>query len=267
MIELSEHLPGNISERIRDLRKEHNLTQEQLAEITGVGKSTISRIEKGDSVTDDIALTLAKYFGVSLDYLFGVTDDTEPVNYDLKSLGLSTAAAKKLYTGEVDADVVNLLIEHKLFGEFTRAISFYFSDVMAKAFAAQNTLYDEISNIVSLIQNENAEKCSADISMNKVPVYEMNITRIKAIFSEIIEDIKADFNHNQHKEEKETREIVSFLEKSVGKTNLALRRLNAERMANGVVMAICSRHTLSEEMKTNLVNAFVPLFANDISKR
>ena len=250
---MSEHLSGNISQRIRDLRREHNLTQEQLADITGVTKSTISRIENGDSVTDDIALTLAKYFGVSLDYLFGITDDPEPINYDLKSLGLSTDAAKKLYTGEVDADVVNLLIEHSLFGEFTRTISFYFSDIMAKANAVQNTIYDEISNIVSSMKDDNAEICSADISRQKTPFYEMDIARIENMFSEIIKDIKAGFNHNQRKEEKETREIVSALEKSIGKQNLALRRLNAERMAIGVVDVICSRHTLTEEMKTNLV--------------
>lgn len=56
--------------RIRDLRKKKEMTQEELGEKFNVGKTTISNWESG--ITDppnDTLLELSNFFGVSLDYL------------------------------------------------------------------------------------------------------------------------------------------------------------------------------------------------------
>ncbi|MBQ6267146.1 MAG: helix-turn-helix transcriptional regulator [Clostridia bacterium] len=70
----AENLPATFGERVRELRKQQNLTMDDLASITGVSKSTIGRIEKGASVSTDYALLLSDFFGVSLDFLFGRTN-------------------------------------------------------------------------------------------------------------------------------------------------------------------------------------------------
>lgn len=65
-----------ISNRIKGMRKERNLSQDQLAEITGVSKTTISYYENGIRVPDaDFLVKIARYFNVSADFLLGLTED------------------------------------------------------------------------------------------------------------------------------------------------------------------------------------------------
>ena len=56
--------------RIRDLRKDMDLRQSDLAERTGIDQRTISNYETGKTAPDAYALIkLADFFGVSIDYL------------------------------------------------------------------------------------------------------------------------------------------------------------------------------------------------------
>ena len=64
-----------IGERLLQLRKEANLTQDELAAILKINKHSISSYERGKSEPpDEIKIAIAKYFNVSVDYLLGVTD-------------------------------------------------------------------------------------------------------------------------------------------------------------------------------------------------
>lgn len=68
-----------LSERIKLLREELNLTQFQLAEKLGIATSSISQYESGDRIpSDDIKIKLAKFFDVSLDFLMGLSDIRNP---------------------------------------------------------------------------------------------------------------------------------------------------------------------------------------------
>ena len=58
--------------RLKELRKEKKLTQEELAGEIGVSKITILRWENGErQIKPDKAQALADYFGVSVGYLLG----------------------------------------------------------------------------------------------------------------------------------------------------------------------------------------------------
>ncbi|MCD8144437.1 MAG: helix-turn-helix domain-containing protein [Oscillospiraceae bacterium] len=60
-------------QRLRDLRKQKNMTQKQLATMIGVQNSIISFYEVGDRMpSPEIIIRLAKVFHVSTDYLLGV---------------------------------------------------------------------------------------------------------------------------------------------------------------------------------------------------
>ncbi|HJD01977.1 MAG TPA: helix-turn-helix domain-containing protein [Candidatus Mediterraneibacter excrementavium] len=61
--------------RIRELRNERGLRQEDLAEIINVSQQTISRLENGEnSLPADILVDLSKYFRVSADYILKLSD-------------------------------------------------------------------------------------------------------------------------------------------------------------------------------------------------
>lgn len=68
----------NLADRLRILRQEKRLTQDQLGKMFGVGKSTISMYENENSTPDDeLKKKLAEFFEVSLDYLMGSSDIKE----------------------------------------------------------------------------------------------------------------------------------------------------------------------------------------------
>lgn len=80
-------------DRLIRLRKELNLTQEELAQKIGYTRTAISAWEIGrnePSNTDTIKL--AEYFGVSTDYLLGKSDIRNPENKDLDKLQIGLSA-------------------------------------------------------------------------------------------------------------------------------------------------------------------------------
>lgn len=75
--------------RIRALRKKHDITQEHLGSIVNVQKSAISKYELGRSdPSPDVLKKMADYFDVSIDYLLGgdrnndVTEKAQQMFYD-----------------------------------------------------------------------------------------------------------------------------------------------------------------------------------------
>ncbi|AEE97710.1 helix-turn-helix domain-containing protein [Mahella australiensis] len=68
-----------LGQRIKQLRKEHNMTQEEFGKLFGIVKSTVSLYEHDKSIPDDsIKKMIADYFNVSIDYLMGRTDIRYP---------------------------------------------------------------------------------------------------------------------------------------------------------------------------------------------
>lgn len=71
----------DLSERIRDLRKQKGLSQEQLAEMLDVSRQAVSKWEGGQSSPDlDKITTISELFGVSTDYLLKGLDTDMQAN-------------------------------------------------------------------------------------------------------------------------------------------------------------------------------------------
>ena len=61
-----------VFENIRNLREDHDLTQEQVASILNVKQTTYSKYELGKiNIPIEVFITLADYYNVSIDYLVG----------------------------------------------------------------------------------------------------------------------------------------------------------------------------------------------------
>lgn len=64
--------------RLKELRKKRKISQLKLALDLNMNQNSISRYETGEREADyETLLRFADYFGVSLDYLFGRTDNPE----------------------------------------------------------------------------------------------------------------------------------------------------------------------------------------------
>ena len=75
-IYLSYNTVGDYMEnRIKDLREDRDLTQTQVAEAIGITQRKYSYIETGtQQLTDEILIKLAKFYGVTTDYILKLSD-------------------------------------------------------------------------------------------------------------------------------------------------------------------------------------------------
>ena len=61
--------------RIKDLREDHDLTQQQVANILNCQREVYRRYETGTrELPLSYAIILANYYGVSIDYIVELTD-------------------------------------------------------------------------------------------------------------------------------------------------------------------------------------------------
>lgn len=62
-------------ERLKELRKEKNISQKQLADILKTNNSSVCDWERGRAQPDiPTILKIARYFNVTTDYLLGMTE-------------------------------------------------------------------------------------------------------------------------------------------------------------------------------------------------
>ncbi len=73
----------NTAERLKELRERRGLSQEQLAKIIGVDRTTIVKYETGASRPTRYLKKIAHYFDVTTDYLLGEEELTPKKGYYL----------------------------------------------------------------------------------------------------------------------------------------------------------------------------------------
>ena len=65
--------------RIKDLREDRDLTQREIAAYLHVKQNTYSQYENGQrQIPVELLIALARYYGTSVDYILGLTDEARP---------------------------------------------------------------------------------------------------------------------------------------------------------------------------------------------
>ncbi|MBD1373877.1 helix-turn-helix transcriptional regulator [Hazenella sp. IB182357] len=95
---------STLGQRIKQLREQQSLTQKELAEILDVTVRTIQYVESDKRNLDNANLIiLADYFGVSLDYLTGRSDELPPDLYRWLQVGKNlTLEQRELLVKTID---------------------------------------------------------------------------------------------------------------------------------------------------------------------
>lgn len=92
--------------RLVELRKKKNLTQEQVSNAIGVARTTYAMYEQGRREMDyELLIKLADFYNVSLDYLFGRTDNPihnesyteDEIEFMIKSLNIYKEVKDKFF--------------------------------------------------------------------------------------------------------------------------------------------------------------------------
>ena len=84
----------SIQERLKDLRVQRGLTLEQLAEQTNLSKSALGSYEADDfkDISHYALIKLAKFYGVTTDYLLGLSEMKRHSNAGLQDQRLGDAS-------------------------------------------------------------------------------------------------------------------------------------------------------------------------------
>ena len=72
---LNKQIMEIFAKRLKDLRDDKRISQNALSQAIGISQAAINKWEKGIIIpTIDSATLVAKFFGVSIDYLAGLED-------------------------------------------------------------------------------------------------------------------------------------------------------------------------------------------------
>ena len=186
--------PGS---RIKELREEKFWSMKELAKRVYVTPSQISRIESGEirSINSDLLTLFADVFGVSADYILGRTTIRSQRNYDVSSLQLTEKAIRKIISGQLDMQVLNILIENERFPYLLNMIRFYFDSSITEGVTTTNRVMDYATD--SLMQFRNKPNINqaellrhmSIIQMQKINPGEGEKEKIRALFMAILKDI------------------------------------------------------------------------------
>ena len=106
-----------IAERLKDLRKDRNLTLEALAEVTNISRSALGTYEAGEfkDISPFSIVRLAKYYGVTTDYLMGVSNLEKEADTEIQDLRLTNEALNVLKGGRFSGKLLSEVICHNAF--------------------------------------------------------------------------------------------------------------------------------------------------------
>jgi transcriptional regulator with XRE-family HTH domain len=133
-----------IQEKLKDLRTERGLTLEQLEQQTGISKSALGNYESEDfkDISHTSIVTLAKFYGVSTDYLLGLTETKNHPNAELNDLHLSDEMITLLKSGKINTRLLCEMAAHRDFLKLLSDIEIYVDGIASMQVKNLNALVD-----------------------------------------------------------------------------------------------------------------------------
>ena len=150
-----------LGERLKDLRVEHHLKLEALAEQTGLSKSALSNY----AVT-----TLAEFYGVTTDYLLGVTENKKRPDAALSDLHLSDGAVDVLRNGKFNHRLLCELLEHPGFSRLMTDFEIHVDGLVSDRIRDMNVLMEATRQELEERYHADAE----DLTMRTLKAAQIN---------------------------------------------------------------------------------------------
>ena len=264
------YLPADVRKRIVDVMRERKMTQRELALRIDVNESTISRFLSGktEKLSEESVIRIARVFNVSTDFILGTTVIPDKKNYDISELGLSVEAAKNLYTGKVNNDVVNRLLENPRFATVTYMIAQYMDDTLAGGYAAQNQMYATLSSMLLGINKTSAAvQAARTANAMKVPAYQADQTTIQNTFMTVVKEIKKEAGSDLAAAKaisKETTERM-FTELTKGQ-DTPVPTITPEAVADAVMGSVSGMDYVNQEALLNFNRSLVDLLKTTLQQ-
>lgn len=133
-----------LGEKLKDLRTDRKLILSDVEEATGISTSTLQRMEADADIRvgyQDIVV-LAKFYNVSTDLLFGLTDnDEEHRVYAIDQLRLTDAALDVLKDGKLNNRLISEFLSHTDFPQLLSGMEIYIDRKVLPQMNTMNAMY------------------------------------------------------------------------------------------------------------------------------
>lgn len=263
-------LPGDIGQRIRELREQRDIKQEKLAEILNINKATLSRIERGETKTvgSDILMTLAEHFNVSVDFLVGFTCVPDPKNYSVEALGLSSDGAKAMISRKVHMEIVNRLLENPEFCQLTYTMHYALEpNQMAAVSSANNMLVFGDSLMVGVMNqsvkgNQELLALSRRLGAEMIDPNTIGNYKMEDEFRKIIAQLRRDIRREKPVSVPLTREFLEEADWELLQRAGGVRENVNPRM---VAEIICEKMLVDRICTPEQKERFIAVFADILS--
>ena len=225
---------ASIGARLEHLRARKGINDSELAKVFGINRSTMSRILKGETekVYSQMIIDAAQYFGVSTDFLLGLTDMPDPMNHPMEEFKLTEGAAKAILYEDVHIEILNRLLENPRFCQLTHTMAYALEPeqtVGAMSFdyilAHGESLFLEVMT-PSWKKKRELKKGSQEIASNIVNPNTVGNGQMLEEFRAIIQQIRKDMKMEKPLSVPVTREFLKEMDAEILARQMASERIS-----------------------------------------
>ena len=147
----------SIQEKLEDLRKEGKLTQDIVAAAVGITGSTLSKYENKENKEYNIAIliSLADYYGDSLEWPVGNTEVRESTSTEIDELMLDDETIDLLKSGRFNNRLLCEIIKHPDFIKLMTDTEIYVDGIATMQIKNMNDWLDAVR--LQIIQQKNPD--------------------------------------------------------------------------------------------------------------
>lgn len=135
----------SIQEKLKDLRIEKGLSLQELSEQTGISRASLGNYETDDykEITHKSIVILANFYGVSSDYLLGLTENRNQHQFPVDELGLDDETVELLKSGKLNVRLICEMIKHPEFINFLSDLEIYVDNLAGMQFRNMNKMIEQ----------------------------------------------------------------------------------------------------------------------------
>ncbi len=135
----------SIQEKLKDLRIEKGLSLQELSEQTGISRAALGNYETDEykEITHKAIITLANFYGVSSDYLLGLTENRDHHQFPVDELGLDDDTVELLKSGKLNVRLICEIIRHPEFINFLSDMEIYVDNLAGMQFRNLNKMIEQ----------------------------------------------------------------------------------------------------------------------------
>ena len=227
-----------LQEKLRDLREERKLKLADVSEATGIPTSTLQRFESEDTVRvgyQDIEV-LTRFYEVSADYLFGLTDNRQYRNVEVDKLRLSDEAIALLVSGKINNRLLSELVAHPDFIDLLAALEVYIDGYVAPRIEMLNRVMDlAIRKVKKKSKKVGHDEIMAALVEGKVDPDDYIRFRLTHRFDKLVQSLHT--AHTQPQENESVGAIEKMFESQLDKYEKVKEKTGSDAEAKLAVLA------------------------------